>query len=198
MEGPSQVRRSFFYNDMNKKLTLFLSIIAFVFAYTVYESIKLDNKLSGNRVSVTGDVISQFPDNIKWKRLESGQPFSIDSVFKDGLNVVVHFWATWCAPCEVEFPEIVELARLLKEKKNIVFLFVAVNDKLHEVQKFLNKFDLGENIILLKDDDNQYKRFGTYKMPETYLFDSTRVVIKKYSGQHAWSQSYLVDFFKAL
>lgn len=183
---------------MNKKLLAFLSIIIFVLGYTIYESMKLDRKLGQNSFSSTGAAIKQFPMDMDWKHLVGDKNFDVNSVFKEKNKIVVHFWATWCGPCEVEFPELVELTKLVKKNSNVVFLFVAVNDELPKVQKFLQKFEIGENVVLLKDNKNQFKRLGTYKMPETYLFDAKGSVVKKYSGQQPWTQTHMVNYFLGL
>lgn len=187
-----------FFEIMNKKLLSFLLLIAFIFGYTVYESLKLDHKLGQSKQSQSGSVIQNFPMDVKWKHLEDDRAFDVKEAFNGQNKVVVHFWATWCAPCEVEFPELVELTQLISKNKKILFLFVAVNDELAKVQKFLSNYKIGQNVILLKDDENQFKRLGTYKMPETYLFNEKGKVIKKYSGQRPWSQNFLINYFKNL
>lgn len=185
---------------MNKKLLLFLFIIIFVFGYTIYESVKLDKKLAKTNFSQTGTIIKSLPDGLKWYPLNKadGKVFDVNKVLTDGSNVIVHFWATWCAPCEVEFPELVELTKLLKEKTNLKFLFVAVNDDVAKVNKFLKKFEIQENTYLLVDNDNEYKRLGTYRMPESYLFGTDGKVLKKYTGQQPWTQKFIVDYLKSL
>jgi thiol-disulfide isomerase/thioredoxin len=42
-----------------------------------------------------------------------------------GQTVIVSLWATWCDPCVKEFPWVMELAR---ERKDIVFLAVSIDD----------------------------------------------------------------------
>lgn len=188
--------RAFFI--MNKKLLGFLIIIIFVFGYTVYEALTLEGKFADQTTLEAGTVIKTLPD-VKFENLTDSEKISIRSFSKDGNNVFVHFWATWCAPCEAEFPELVEMMQILKDKKNIKFLLVAVNDDKTAMKKFLSKFDLNlDNVVLLADNDESHKEFGTYKMPETFLFDAQNSIIKKFTGQQPWSQKYLVEYFLAL
>jgi thiol-disulfide isomerase/thioredoxin len=42
-----------------------------------------------------------------------------------GRVVVVSFWATWCAPCIKEFPDVVALAR---ERKDVTVISVSIDD----------------------------------------------------------------------
>ena len=42
--------------------------------------------------------------------------------------LLVNFWATWCGPCRVEFPELVKLDREYRAK-GLDFVLVSVDDK---------------------------------------------------------------------
>ena len=171
-------------------------MISFTFGYTIYEAIKLDRKLGGNSFSKTGSVLQKFPEDINFKT-QADQPFNTSILFSENKKVFIHFWATWCGPCEVEFPELVEFLSIFKDRKDYSFLLVAVNDDDIKVKKFLKKFKLDfDNIMLLKDDTNEFNKFGTYKLPESLLFNFDKKIIRKFSGQQAWSQQFMVDFFK--
>jgi thiol-disulfide isomerase/thioredoxin len=184
---------------MNNKLIIFLTLISFVFGYTIYEAAKLDSKLSSSQTNSTGTILKSLPEDIVFKEFNSGKQVSLSNLTSNGSNLFIHFWATWCGPCEVEFPELVEMLHLLKSKKDVKFLLVAVNDDVKKVTKFLKKFDLNiENVMVVTDDNNLYQRFGTYKLPESFVFSDDNKVVKKFSGQQPWTQKYLVDFFKLL
>jgi len=43
-----------------------------------------------------------------------------------GQPVVVTFWATWCAPCVKEFPDLVALAT---RRRDVAFVSVSIDDK---------------------------------------------------------------------
>lgn len=43
-----------------------------------------------------------------------------------GQPVVLTFWATWCAPCVKEFPELVSLAR---KRSDVAFVSVSIDDE---------------------------------------------------------------------
>lgn len=172
-------------------------MVGFVFGYTSYEAFKLEDKLKG---SVTEILIKELPADLKMASFQTKEPF----VFKKSSNKksfsVVHFWATWCAPCEIEFPELVKFINLMKnEKNNVTFYLVAVNDDDKKVKKFLAKFDLNaENVVLLEDKNSDYQKFGSYKLPETFVFDSSFQTVRKFEGQQAWTQNTIVNYFKSL
>jgi thiol-disulfide isomerase/thioredoxin len=55
-----------------------------------------------------------------------------------GKPVVLNFWATWCAPCVKEFPDLVALAR---DRKDVTVISVSIDDESEhpEVDAFVAK-----------------------------------------------------------
>ncbi|MBD66761.1 MAG: hypothetical protein CME62_16255 [Halobacteriovoraceae bacterium] len=184
---------------MNRKIYIFSIIIIFVFGYILFEAYKLENKFAGDSADKAGTVIQNMP-NLKFSLAsDSDKNLELYQLTGQGKNVFVHFWATWCAPCEKEFPELVKMIHLFKDKKNIQFVLVAVNDDPKKMKKFLKQFDLNlDNVSLVEDKINSHKELGTYKLPETFVFNSENKIVKKYTGQQPWLQKYIVDQIKSL
>ncbi len=101
-----------------------------------------------------------------------------------GKTIVLNFWATWCAPCIVEMPQMFELA---KAQPDIVFLFLSIDEDPGKIRPFLKKYKLDmqpENVLIASDS---YKRisknlYGTVKIPETYLISPSLVIADKIIG----------------
>lgn len=131
--------------------------------------------------SETQTPISSAPD-FKWQDLKGKHHAFYD--FK-GKAVVLNFWATWCAPCVVEFPMMVELAK--RNEKDTVFLFVSVDDDIQKIFKFLKKYgdeETAKNIYVAWDPDKKISMdlFGTLKYPETYIIDYAMNITEKIIG----------------
>lgn len=112
------------------------------------------------------------------------------SQHKDRI-VVLHFWATWCAPCLVEFPTLIDLA---KNKDNITVLAIAVKDQKEDIERFLIKTgkNIPENMIIAQDKNKKIseKLFGTFKLPETYVITGGNTISEKVVGpQKNWDSS---------
>ena len=105
--------------------------------------------------------------------------------------LMVHFWGTWCAPCEVELPDFIKLTDRYKNK-DIKFLLIAVNDDEKKIKKFMKRFgQLSESVYVLHDADGSImSKFGTVKVPETYLFDSSSALFNRYIGSQSWGSPY--------
>src|SRR5690606_28857729 len=84
--------------------------------------------------------------------------------------VIINFWASWCAPCEREFPSMI---RLLKEFPDDLVLLAFSHDKnMEDLESFTKAFQVTDvpNFIVLWDKDRKLAdEFGTKVLPESYL-----------------------------
>lgn len=98
------------------------------------------------------------------------------SVFQDGEVKLVNFWASWCAPCRVEHPNLIELA------KEIPVYGVNQKDRPADALKFLG--DLGNPFIAITTDRNgkQSINWGVYGLPETFLLDGDGNILLRFVG----------------
>ena len=109
--------------------------------------------------------------------------FEDDSIFtnedfKKNSFTLINFWASWCAPCRIEHPQLMELSK----ENNIKILGVNFKDKKINALKFLK--DLGDPYEYLTRDSNgkQSVNFGIYGIPESVLIDNKLTIIKKFVG----------------
>lgn len=103
-----------------------------------------------------------------------------------GKVVVLHFWATWCAPCIEEIPQWVELARKFRGKP-IVFVAVSLDQKWEDAHRYLDPKKLPDNVVSLLDPDTKVPDlYGSYQFPESYLLTPDLMVLSKWVGQQEW------------
>lgn len=95
---------------------------------------------------------------------------------------LVHFWATWCPPCREEIPSLQRLARDFSQYRDFEIVMVAVADETDKAKVFLG--DWG-TMALYDPNWDVANRYGTSKLPETYLVVHGEVV-KKFVGQTNW------------
>lgn len=110
--------------------------------------------------------------------------------------VYVHFWATWCGPCEKEFADFIAFAAELATE-NIYFLAIAVNDDEIAIKKFLSRLaKIPSKMIIMLESKNMSKKFGTIQLPETYLLDGKGNLHTKYIGPQNWKSSFYKKILK--
>ncbi len=69
-------------------------------------------------------------------------PAALQALRKNGTGklILVNFWATWCAPCVEEFPEIQKMVRMYRKRElQIVTVSVNAPDEQKMVEKFLDE-----------------------------------------------------------
>jgi cytochrome c biogenesis protein CcmG/thiol:disulfide interchange protein DsbE len=96
---------------------------------------------------------------------------------------LVHFWATWCPPCIKETPDLQRLAHDFADRKGFAIVMVAVDDTADKVRALLGP---GADMVLYDPKWDVAHRYGTDKLPETYLVVRGKVV-QKFVGQTDWS-----------
>jgi|SRR5918992_3569164 thiol-disulfide isomerase/thioredoxin len=95
---------------------------------------------------------------------------------------LVHFWATWCPPCIPEVPALQRLTRDFANYPEFSVLMVAVSDSNEKVRAFLGS---GADMVLFDPQWEVAHRYGTDKLPETYLVVNGQVV-RKFVGTQNW------------
>jgi thiol-disulfide isomerase/thioredoxin len=95
---------------------------------------------------------------------------------------LVHFWSTWCPPCIKEAPAIQRLAHDYAGRKHFALVMVAVQDSEEKVRGLLGA---GADMVLFDPNWDVANRYGTDKLPETYLVVRGEVV-EKFVGQTDW------------
>jgi thiol-disulfide isomerase/thioredoxin len=103
-----------------------------------------------------------------------------------GKIVFINFWASWCAPCQEELPELDRLAAQYKGKK-VRVVAINVDPKRPPAKKLLAKLGLtSPHLEVLWDSKS--KVVGTYNidtMPSSYILDSRGIIRFSHSGFHS-------------
>lgn len=95
---------------------------------------------------------------------------------------LVHFWATWCPPCITEIPALERLWTDFGDQAGFEVVMVAVDDVVEKVEPFVGD----RAAMMLYDYEWEVAhRYGTRKLPETYLVVGGKVV-EKWEGAQNW------------
>jgi cytochrome c biogenesis protein CcmG/thiol:disulfide interchange protein DsbE len=108
--------------------------------------------------------------------LDDGRPMRLHDTLADG-PVLVNFFASWCAPCEIEHPVLVGLKR-----EQVRIVGVAYKDAPQNTLAFIGR--LGDPFAerLVDRDGRAGVEFGVTGVPETYLVGRDGTIIAKHTG----------------
>jgi peroxiredoxin len=111
-----------------------------------------------------------------------------------GQVVLVNFWATWCEPCVVELPSLLQLHR---DQPNLVILAVSIDEDADDYSRFIARRHV--DLITVRDPtQSAAKLFHTDMWPETYVIDRNGIIRSKYVGAQDWSSPEIRSFLKSL
>ena len=150
------------------------SIIVFLFIFVLlvfYNSLNRETNYS------TDYLVGNKLAKINLKSFNNNKIYTSED-FKKSRYTLINFWASWCAPCRVEHPYLMQLSK----EKNIKILGVNFKDKKINALKFLN--ELGNPYFYMAKDTTgkQSVNFGIYGIPESILINNERIVLKKFIG----------------
>lgn len=100
-----------------------------------------------------------------------------DNDLRDGTVKLVNYWASWCAPCRVEHPNLEKLA-----EDGLVIYGVNYKDKPDNALNFLK--ELGNPYAALGADatGRMALDWGVYGVPETYVIDGKGNIVLRFAG----------------
>jgi peroxiredoxin len=98
-----------------------------------------------------------------------------------GRPVIINFWATWCAPCEVEMPA---LEQAYQERKDDGLVILAVNrdEDPGAVERFFYE-DLALTFTPLLDEEARVNDlYRVFNLPTTFFVDGDGVIRAVHRG----------------
>lgn len=101
-----------------------------------------------------------------------------------GRPLVLNFWATWCAPCVEEMPELTALQKEI-QPKNIQILGIGI-DNPASISAFAEKYQIAYPLYVAGIDGSELSRqLGNQAggLPFTVLLDASGKVKKTYLGR---------------
>lgn len=100
-----------------------------------------------------------------------------DAVLRDGTVKLVNYWASWCAPCRVEHPNLQALS-----DEGITIYGINYKDDPAKALAFMA--ELGDPYAAIGVDatGRMGLDWGVYGVPETYVIDGDGTIVLRFTG----------------
>ena len=158
---------------MKNKFSLFIIVIFFCFCFIIlYKGLDNSNTYAPeikDKKSVPIFEAKYFNSNIY---------VNSEKIFEENIFYIVNIWASWCAPCRAEHPILMRLS------KNQAIKLVGLNYRDNQInaKNFINEFGNPYSKILIDNDGLLSIEFGAYGVPETFIIDKNKKIIRRFIG----------------
>jgi len=158
---------------MKNKTLLILILLFFSFCFVVFlKGLKTSN------VYIPETTLNKEVEVFGSKDLFTGDQISFDEIFVNSEFYILNIWASWCLPCKNEHEFLVKLSK----NKSIKLIGLNYKDKRKNAKKFIKKLGNPYSVVLTDEDGTISIKLGAYGIPETYIIDKNRKIIKKIIG----------------
>ena len=94
-----------------------------------------------------------------------------------GEVTLVNIWASWCGPCRVEHPLLMQL-----DRSGIRLAGINYKDEEENARRFLGTLGNPYRAVGVDDDGRSSIDWGVYGVPETFVVDGNGVIRFKHVG----------------
>lgn len=109
----------------------------------------------------------------------NGKPVpGLSSAELKGRVTVINFWASWCAPCQVEHPQLMRLAR----EPDVRLVGVDYKDAPENGRRFLARNGVPFAAVGVDSTGRTGIDFGVYGVPETFIIGPDGTIRDKLVG----------------
>tara|TARA_Y100000389_G_C17396072_1_gene482582 strand:- start:345 stop:866 length:522 start_codon:yes stop_codon:yes gene_type:complete len=158
---------------MKNKIFLISTIIFFLFSFFIFFK-SLDSHQSYSPKIIIGKKIPNFLA----KDLFSNKEIKSENIFIDSDFYILNIWASWCLPCKKEHPILMNLSF----NPSLKLIGLNYKDDLKNAKNFIRELGNPYSTILLDKEGLLGIEWGAYGVPETFLINKEKKIIKKYFG----------------
>ena len=158
---------------MKNKILLTVLIFFLIFCFAIFLK-----SLNTSSIYVPEKTEKRELPEFVATELFSNKEITSKEIFKDSDFYILNIWASWCAPCREEHPQLMELSSNLSVK--IIGLNYKDNPK--KAKKFLKELGNPFSTTIIDKTGIIAIEFGGYGIPETFIINKDKKIIKTFIG----------------
>tara|TARA_B100000886_G_scaffold235367_1_gene164732 strand:- start:1004 stop:1546 length:543 start_codon:yes stop_codon:yes gene_type:complete len=123
-------------------------------------------------------IDNQIFTGLEVEELIEEKKVNFDSAFIGKNFYLINIWSSWCEPCKDESKYLLEL----KNDNSITMIGINYKDKKKNALSFLKLYGDPFDKIYIDKQGTISINFGAYGVPETFLINNEKKVLRKYIG----------------
>ncbi len=149
-------------------ILVLLILSFFVFKFALEKEKIYSPKITNNQINIDFEVTDLIEEKkINFNQILVGKNFYL-----------INIWSSWCEPCKDESDKLLEL----KNDTRIKMIGINYKDKKKNALNFLKLYGDPFDKIFIDKQGTIAINFGAYGVPETFLINEDKKVLKKYIG----------------
>ena len=156
----------------NKQNLIIVICLIFVTFFILLLGLKKEN----NYVPQTTHF--KIEDTLTLQSLYSDKNLFLNDLFLKDNFTLINIWASWCLPCKDEHPYLINLSKSL----NLNIIGINYKDDSNNAKNFLLKLGNPYREVLIDSDGGKSIELGAIGVPETYLVNKEKKIIKNFIG----------------
>lgn len=104
----------------------------------------------------------------------------VDLAAYRGRVIVLNFWATWCAPCRIEIPDLVAMQEAYGD--DLVVLGLSIDDTPDKLEPFAAEFQMNYPVLVGLGREEIQEAYGVWGLPVSVIIDREGRIAMKHSG----------------
>ena len=158
---------------MKNKSSLFIIITVLSFCFVIfYKGLNNSNTYAPKIKDKKNIPIFEAKD------FNSSAYLNSEKIFEEDVFYIVNIWASWCVPCRIEHPLLMELSK----NQSVKLIGLNYRDNINNAKKFINEFGNPYSQIIVDNEGTLSVEFGAYGVPETFIIDKNKKIIRKFIG----------------
>lgn len=192
------------------KLPVIISVIILGIAALLYAAFFNGANTDGTETAQNVDFPVERLETMRKMKIHNAPEAAIDAEFFDpagngyfladsnGKIRVVNFWATWCAPCREEMPELDSLQVQLGGADFEVIVIATGRNTLDGIERFNTQANIQNLPVRLDPQGALGNKFGALGLPLTVVLDREGREIARLTGGADWASDNAIEILQAM